>query len=83
MSDNLPTETDPNPEPLNPSADSEHQLNKIMLVGAPDWIRNVIHRLHLLGFAEAGSWSRLIPTKNHNEKMSILARRHKDRSLTS
>lgn len=68
MSKNLPSGAKEMPN-------SERRLNKIVLLGGPKWIRGVIHRLHALGFAEAGAWSQLAPTKNLGEMISVLAKR--------
>ena len=67
MRENLPSDAYRMP-------DSERRLNKMLLVGAPEWIRGVIHRLHALGFEEAGAWSQLMPTKKPGEMISILAK---------
>lgn len=45
-----------------------------LLIGSPRAVRRTIHRLHQLGYAEAGAWSRLLPTANPGEVMSILVR---------
>ncbi|MFN6563169.1 MAG: hypothetical protein RMY28_025710 [Nostoc sp. ChiSLP01] len=47
---------------------------KHLLIGSPKGITSTINRLHLLGYANVGDWSQLLPTANPNEVMSILIR---------
>ncbi|MBE9116756.1 hypothetical protein IQ249_12685 [Lusitaniella coriacea LEGE 07157] len=47
---------------------------KHLLIGSPKTVRGAIHALHVLGYAEVGAWSPLIPTTNEGEVMSILVR---------
>lgn len=63
IADNTPTETPPKREPL-----------KHLLIGSPKSVKQTIAVLHVLGYAEAGSWSPLMPTANAGEVMSILVR---------
>jgi hypothetical protein len=83
MSENL--SRDVNPQPSASVADAftiaEKPANRMILMGAPEWVRGVIHRLHGLGVAEVGSWSRLIPTRNSGEVISILKRRRREKVL--
>jgi hypothetical protein len=60
-----PTPGEPNPsrEPL-----------KHLLIGSPEAVKNGIHSLHALDYAEVGAWSRLLPTANEGEVMSILVK---------
>jgi hypothetical protein len=37
--------------------------NRMILMGSPEWVSGVIHKLHCLGVAEVGSWSKLIPIR--------------------
>jgi hypothetical protein len=46
----------------------------MILLGEPKWVKGIIHRLHSLGIAEVGSWSKLTPTRNPGEFISILKR---------
>lgn len=55
--------TSPNRQPL-----------RHLLVGPPQAVKGAIHRLHVLGYADASEWSRPIPTTNPGEVMSILVR---------
>lgn len=56
-------------------AQGEKRSNWMILVGAPDWVRGVIQRLHLAQIVEVGSWSKLLPTRNPDEVISVLQRR--------
>ncbi|MEG4959623.1 MULTISPECIES: hypothetical protein [unclassified Microcoleus] len=46
----------------------------MILLGEPKWVKGIIHRLHSLGIAEVESWSKLTPTRNPGEVISILKR---------
>ena len=45
-----------------------------MLFGSPAGVRQVIHLLHKLGYAEPNAWSRPMPTGRPGEVMAILTR---------
>ncbi len=45
-----------------------------MLFGSPAGVRQVIHLLHKLGYAEPNDWSRPMPTGRPGEVMAILTR---------
>lgn len=45
---------------------------KHLLIGSPRVVKNAIHGLYALGYAEVGAWSPLLPTSNVGEVMSIL-----------
>ncbi|MBE9116560.1 peptide ABC transporter substrate-binding protein [Lusitaniella coriacea LEGE 07157] len=47
---------------------------KILLIGSPQGVTNIIHTLHYLGFAEVGAWSPPQPTGNPGEVVSLLLR---------
>ncbi|QLE44542.1 hypothetical protein FD723_31770 [Nostoc sp. C052] len=47
---------------------------KHLLIGSPKAVTSTIHLLHVLGYANVGDWSPLLPTDNSNEVMSILTR---------
>ncbi|GET43324.1 hypothetical protein [Microseira wollei] len=49
--------------------------NRMILIGTKEWITGVIRNLHAVGFAEVGAWSKLVPTRNKGEMISILMRR--------
>ncbi len=76
MSQNLPNHT--NDTPAIPDIDaltgSGQPFNRMILIGTPEWVRGVISRLHTLGFADVGAWSRMIPTRNPGEMISVLMR---------
>jgi hypothetical protein len=69
----------PNDSPAIPTGDREKF--KLIAVGSAEGIREMIHRIHVCGIAEAGAWSRLLPTPNSAELMSVLLiYRRRDRS---
>ncbi|MCY7392190.1 MAG: hypothetical protein LH647_12115 [Leptolyngbyaceae cyanobacterium CAN_BIN12] len=43
-------------------------------MGTPNWVRGVIHRLHSARIAEVRDWSRLMPTRNADEVISMMQR---------
>ncbi|WGV26290.1 hypothetical protein [Halotia branconii] len=47
---------------------------KHLLIGSPKAVTSTIHFLQVIGYANVGDWSQLIPTENPNEVMSILIR---------
>ncbi|MDZ8108467.1 MAG: hypothetical protein RM338_22980 [Nostoc sp. DedQUE12a] len=47
---------------------------KHLLIGSPKGVTSTINRLHLVGYANVGDWSQLLPTANPDEVMSILIR---------
>lgn len=53
---------------------SDKRSNRMILIGAPDWVRGVIHRLHGAGITEVKDWTRLTPTRNPDEVMSLMQR---------
>ena len=56
----------------DPHSKPGREAVRLLAIGSPDAVRTLIHRLHNLGFAEAGTWSRFMPTGNPGEIMSIL-----------
>jgi hypothetical protein len=66
--------------PLQPRGD--HLPVRHLLIGSPDVVQLTIHRLHNLGYAEAGLWSPaiafsgkpLVLTLNPHEVMRVLVR---------
>ncbi|MBE9114736.1 hypothetical protein IQ249_02385 [Lusitaniella coriacea LEGE 07157] len=72
MSENLPN--DPRKSPAEAFTISSKPANRMILIGASEWVRGTIHRLHCLGIAEVGLWSQVIPTRNPGEVISILTR---------
>lgn len=47
---------------------------KHLLIGSPKAVKSTIHYLQVLGYADVGFWSPLLPTANSGEFMSILSR---------
>ena len=45
-----------------------------LLIGSPKGVKNTIHTLHMVGYAEVGEWSPLLPATNTGEVMAILTR---------
>jgi hypothetical protein len=64
--------------PVSPSAfpepTSKREPVKILLIGSPKGVNNIIQTLYRLRFAEVREWSPLQPTANPGEVMSILKR---------
>ncbi len=56
------------------SPQSENESIRFVLIGSRDRITETIHTLHHLGFAEAGSWSPIVPVPNSTEAMALLKR---------
>lgn len=56
-------------------AKGEKRSNWMIVVGAPDWVKGVIRRLHLAQIVEVGFWTTLLLTRNPNEGISVLQRR--------
>ncbi len=72
MSENLPSPNSDRPiDEISVDLSTPGRSNQLVLIGAPDWVKSVIHRLHNLGFAEAGHWSKLLPTRNPDEVISL------------
>ena len=47
---------------------------KHLLIGSSKTVSSTIHYLQLIGYAQVGDWSPLLPTSNPGEVMSILCR---------
>lgn len=43
----------------------------VTIVSSVEGVRSEIHRLHVLGYREATTWSKLLPTPNEGQYMSI------------
>lgn len=43
-------------------------------MGASDWVRGGIQRLHVAQVVEVGCWSKLLPTRKPDEVISVLQR---------
>ncbi|HEY9706708.1 MAG TPA: hypothetical protein V6D48_00720 [Oculatellaceae cyanobacterium] len=63
---------------VSPSASPEPTANrepvKILIIGSPKGVNNIIHTLYRLKFAEVTAWNPLQPTANPDEVVSILKR---------
>ena len=61
---------------LRPAGDSQPGRDplKVLIIGSRQGVIGTIHTLHLLGFAEVGEWSPLLPGPNPGEVLSILTR---------
>ena len=55
-------------------APSGREAVKIMLVGTPQGVVNIIHTLYRRGFAEVTEWSPPLPTAIPGEVMRVLVR---------
>ncbi|HEY9880433.1 MAG TPA: hypothetical protein V6D29_18390 [Leptolyngbyaceae cyanobacterium] len=53
---------------------SGRRANRMILIGAPDWVRKIIHLLHAAHITEVKDWSRLMQTRNPNEVISLMQR---------
>ncbi|GAB4242029.1 MAG: hypothetical protein Kow00121_68000 [Elainellaceae cyanobacterium] len=49
----------------------DREIVRVVLVSSVDGVRENIHRLHILGYREATTWSRLLSTPDPNLVMSI------------
>ena len=76
--DCLPDARETSAVPVSPSASTEATSNresvKILIIGSPKGVNNMIHTLYRLKFAEVRAWSPLQPTANPGEVVSILIR---------
>jgi hypothetical protein len=74
--ENQPTRPDSNPidEVLENRTDSQSRSNRMILIGAPAWVRRMIHLLHVARITEVRDWSPMIPTQNLNEVISLVQR---------
>jgi hypothetical protein len=61
-------------EVLNSRARSHKRSNQMILIGAPAWVKKIIHLMHVARIAEVRDWSRLMPTRNSNEVISLMQR---------
>ena len=56
-------------------ANFETQANRLILIGTSDWVKGVIYQLHRAHIADMSAWTRLMPTQNPDEVISLLQRR--------
>jgi hypothetical protein len=47
---------------------------RLLAIGSREGVIETIHTLHVLGYAEVGAWSPVLPVPNSTEVMSILTR---------
>lgn len=52
----------------------EKPVNRMILIGAPRWVKKIIQLLQVARIAEVGDWSRLIQTRNPDEVISLMHR---------
>ena len=57
-----------------PDAPAGKQPIRILICGVPNGVNQVVHHLHLLGFAEASEWSPALPSPIAGEIIRILVR---------
>lgn len=79
MKDNFLSNTSETPEirvsretSIEPTSNRESV--KILVIGSPRGVNNIIHTLYRLNFAQISEWSSLQPTQNPGEVVSILIR---------
>jgi hypothetical protein len=64
--------------PVSPSASPEltssREPVKILIIGSPKAVNNIIQTFYRLRFAEVSEWTPLQPTANPGEVVSILRR---------
>lgn len=53
---------------------SEKRSNQMILIGAPAWVKKIIHLMHVARITEVRDWSRLMPTRNPDEVISLMQR---------
>jgi hypothetical protein len=53
---------------------SDREPLKHLLIGSRKTVTSTIHHLQVIGYADVGDWSELLPTGNSGEVMSILSR---------
>ena len=67
-----------NPTPISTQTDSQatpkREPLKHLLIGSSKAVTSTIHYLQVIGYAQVGDWSPLLPSPNPGEVMSILNR---------
>ncbi|MGB6169378.1 MAG: hypothetical protein WBF52_17475 [Geitlerinemataceae cyanobacterium] len=61
-------------ETIPDTAPANRKPIRLLVCGVPEGVESIIHRLHLLGFAEVGEWSAPLPFAVNGEVMRILTR---------
>lgn len=59
---------------LDSRSRSPRRSNQMILIGAPAWVKKISHLMHIARIAELRDWSRLMPTRNSNEVISLMQR---------
>jgi hypothetical protein len=60
---------------------SEHEKVRLLVIGSPEGIKDVMQSLHRLGYAKVGDWSRILPIPDEPAFISILTRHRRRDSL--
>jgi hypothetical protein len=61
-------------------SESEHEKVRLLVIGSPEGVMDVMQTLHGLDYAEIRAWSRIVPIPKRPAFMSILTRhRRRDR----
>jgi hypothetical protein len=55
----------------------EGEKVRLLVIGSPTGVTEVIHTLHSLGYAEARAWSQIMPIPEEPLFMSILTRQRR------
>ncbi|HIK29753.1 MAG TPA: hypothetical protein IGS17_18985 [Oscillatoriales cyanobacterium M59_W2019_021] len=74
MPDPCQTKTVPASLTIEALLQSSQPANRMILIGEPQWVKGVIHRLHGLGVVPVSGWTPLLPTGNAGEVISLLKR---------
>jgi len=53
---------------------SEKRSHWIIVIGAPTWVRKIIHLMHVARITEVRDWSRLTPIRNSGQVISLIQR---------
>jgi hypothetical protein len=53
---------------------SEHEKVRLLVIGSPEGVMEVMQSLHRLRYAKVGNWSRIVPIPDKPAFMSILTR---------
>ncbi|MGB3561086.1 MAG: hypothetical protein WBA24_21305 [Geitlerinemataceae cyanobacterium] len=61
-------------ETIPDTAPANRKPIRLLVCGVPEGVESIIHRLHVLGFAEVGEWSAPLPFAVNGEVMRILTR---------
>ncbi|MGD2179900.1 hypothetical protein [Lusitaniella coriacea] len=56
------------------SQESPRKPIRLLLCGVPQGVERIVHLLHVLGFAEVGEWSPVLPSPVSGEVIRILTR---------